>query len=88
MPDSIRVFALSTCIHCKKAKEFLDECGVAYNPVHVDWLTGDERSEILAEMKKYNPAQSFPTIVIGDTVIIGFKKEEIEKAIGKEPAAS
>ena len=88
MPDPIRVFALSTCIHCKRAKEYLDQCGVEYTPVHVDWMTGQERTDILAEMKQYNPAQSFPTIIIGDTVIIGFKKEEIEKALGKEPSAS
>ncbi len=87
MPDNnIRVFALSTCIHCKNAKEFLDQCGVEYECHHVDWLTGEERTNILAEMKKYNPAQSFPTIVINDKVIVGFKKDEIEKAIGKESA--
>jgi glutaredoxin-like protein NrdH len=86
MADNIRVFALSTCIHCKRAKEYLDECGVEYTPVHVDWLTGEERNNTLTEMKEYNPAQTFPTIVIDDAVIIGFKKEEIEKALGREPS--
>jgi glutaredoxin-like protein NrdH len=82
MTQPIRVYALSTCIHCKKAKEFLDQCGVAYEPTHVDWLTGQERSDTLAEMKKFNPAQSFPTIIIGDKVIVGFKQDEIETALG------
>ncbi len=82
MTQPIRVYALSTCIHCKKAKEFLDHCGVAYEPTHVDWLTGQERSDTLAEMKKFNPAQSFPTIIIGDKVIVGFKQDEIETALG------
>lgn len=83
MPQDIRVFALSTCIHCKNAKEFLDQCGVEYDCKHVDWMTGQERTDALSEMKKYNPAQSFPTIVIDDKVIVGFKKDEIEKALGK-----
>lgn len=81
MTPLIRVFALSTCIHCKKAKEFLDKCGVAYEPTHVDQLTGQERSAAIEEVKKFNPAQSFPTIIIGDTVIVGFRQDEIEKAL-------
>lgn len=84
MSDSIRVYALSTCIHCKRAKEYLDQCGVDYTPVHLDWMTGQERTDALTEMKQHNPAQSFPTILIGDTVIVGFKKDEIEKALGIE----
>ncbi|GAB6057165.1 glutaredoxin family protein [Desulfonatronum parangueonense] len=88
MSDQIRVYALSTCIHCKRAKEFLDKCGVEYDCKHVDWMTGQERTDTLAEMKQYNPAQSFPTIIIGDTIIVGFKKEEIEKALGMEPSES
>ncbi|SMP77807.1 glutaredoxin family protein [Desulfonatronum lacustre] len=86
MPAPIRVYALSTCIHCKRAKEFLDQCGAEYTPVHLDWMTGQERTDALTEMKQYNPAQSFPTILIGDSVIVGFKKEEIEKALGIDPA--
>jgi len=82
MSDPIRVYALSTCIHCKHAKEYLDQCGVEYTPVHVDWMTGQERTDALTELKEHNPAQSFPTIIIGDTVIVGFKKGEIEKALG------
>lgn len=82
MAPNIRVFALSTCIHCKKAKEYLDKCSVAYDPTYVDLLTSQERSDALAEMRKYNPTQSFPTIIIGDKVIVGFRQDEIESALG------
>lgn len=82
MSEQIKVFALSTCVHCKKAKEYLDECKVGYTPVHVDWLTGEERNNVLSELKQYNPAQSFPTIVIGEKVIVGFKKDELDQALG------
>ncbi len=82
MSQTVRIFALSTCIHCKKAKEYLDECKVNYPPVHVDWLTGEERNNSLAELKKYNPAASFPTILVGDRVIVGFKKDELDRALG------
>ncbi len=82
MAPHIKVYALSTCIHCKKAKEFLTGQDLTYECVHVDQLTGDERKAIVEEVKKVNPRLSFPTIVIGDTVIVGFQKDDILKAIG------
>lgn len=82
MAPSVKVFALSTCIHCKQAKQFLDEKKVVYECVHVDLLTGDERKQVIEEVKKVNPSLSFPTIVIGGTVIVGFRKDEITSALG------
>lgn len=75
------LYTLSTCIHCRNTKEFLDDKGVAYDCVDVDKLQGDERQRIIDEIKQYNPALSFPTIVIGDHVIVGFKKEELLKCL-------
>ncbi|MCX5829517.1 MAG: glutaredoxin family protein, partial [Deltaproteobacteria bacterium] len=31
---------------------------------------------------KYNPNRSFPTIVIGDKVIIGFNEKALREALG------
>ncbi|MFP4070642.1 MAG: glutaredoxin family protein [Desulfovibrionales bacterium] len=81
MANDVKLFALSTCIHCKKTKEFLDECGTKYECVYVDELKGDERKQVIEEVKKYNPSLSFPTILIGDKVIVGFKKEEIKELL-------
>ncbi|MUM78391.1 glutaredoxin family protein [Pseudodesulfovibrio sp. F-1] len=81
MSDDVKVYALSTCIHCRNAKKYLDECGIKYKCVHVDELTGDERKEIIKEVKGHNPAVSFPTIVIKDKVIVGFHKDQIDEAL-------
>jgi hypothetical protein len=53
-----------------------------YEFVDVDLLEGDERQAILEDVRKFNPKCSFPTIIIGDTVIVGFKEEEIKEALG------
>lgn len=82
--DDVKVYALSTCIHCRNAKKYLDECGVKYNCVHVDELTGDSRKEIVKELKEHNPSVSFPTIVIKDTVVVGYHKDKIDKALEDE----
>jgi glutaredoxin len=53
-----------------------------YEFVDVDLLEGDERQAILEDVRKFNPKCSFPTIIIGDKVIVGFKEEEIKEALG------
>jgi glutaredoxin len=53
-----------------------------YEFVDVDLLEGDERQAILEDVKRFNPKCSFPTIIIGDKVIVGFKEEEIKEALG------
>ena len=78
----IRLFALSTCIWCKKTREFLSSMGVAFDYIYVDLLNGEERAEAVAEVKKYNPSTSFPTLVIGEKSIVGLKEKEIKEALG------
>jgi len=80
--NSVKVFSLSTCSHCKSTKKFLSDCTIKYEFVDVDQLQGDERKAILEDVKKFNPRCSFPTIIIGEKVIVGFKEKEIKEALG------
>ncbi|OFW65327.1 MAG: NrdH-redoxin [Actinobacteria bacterium RBG_13_63_9] len=82
--DQPRVFlyALSTCGHCRAAKKLLDEKGVKYDFVDVDLLPRDELRKVLDEVGKMNPQRSFPTIIIGDKVIVGTRELEILEALG------
>ena len=78
----VKMYTLSTCHHCKAAKKFMAGCGVEFQFTDVDLLTGAEREAILAEVRRLNPECSFPTILIGDTVIVGNNEEKIRKALG------
>jgi glutaredoxin len=80
-PD-VRMYSLSTCSHCKATKKFLNDCEVQYDFTDVDLLEGEERQAILEDVRQINPRCSFPTIIIGDRVIVGFKEEEIKEALG------
>lgn len=83
MPNNnVKLYALSTCIHCKNAKSFLDECDSEYECVYVDKLKGEERKAMVEEIKKINPSLSFPTLIIDGKVIVGFKKDEIKELLG------
>jgi len=80
--EKVMIYTLTTCSHCKSTKKLLDECTVQYDFVDVDLLQGEERAAILEDVKKFNPRCSFPTIIIGDKVIVGFKEKEIKEALG------
>ena len=77
----VQVYSLSTCSHCKATKKFLSDCTVQYDFVNVDEHHGDERKAILEDVKKFNPRCSFPTIIIGEKVIVGYKEGEIKEAL-------
>ena len=82
MPLKVKIFTLSTCSHCKATKKFLNDNGITFEFVDVDQLQGAQRENILNEVIKYNPQRSFPTIIIGDRIIIGFKEDDIREALG------
>lgn len=78
----VKIYSLSTCSHCKSTKNLLSECTVKYDFVDVDLLDGEERAAILKDVRQFNPKCSFPTIIIGERVIVGFKENEIKEALG------
>ena len=79
--QGIKLYALTTCIHCRDTKDYLDKCGIEYECVHVDKLVGEERRQLIEEIKQSNPGCAFPMLLIGPKVIIGFKREEIKEAL-------
>jgi glutaredoxin len=76
------LYALSTCGHCRNAKRLLDENNVEYEFVDVDLLPREEMSKVVEEVRKINPQVAFPTILIGDKVIVGYRELEILEALG------
>ena len=76
------MYTLSTCSHCRATKQLLDSCAVKYEFTDVDLLDIKEREAILEDVKRWNPRCSFPTIIIGDRVIVGYREDEIREALG------
>ncbi len=76
----VMLYALSTCGWCKKTKALLNELGIAYDYIDVDLLKGNEQTAVVREIKKHNPDNNFPTMVINDIkCIIGFKEDDIRQ---------
>ena len=79
--EPARLYALSTCVHCKALIEFLEENRVAFSFVNIDELEGKERRDMVKEVKRLNPRCTFPTLVAGEQVVVGFRIEEIRKVL-------
>jgi len=79
----VMLFALSTCGWCRRTKKLLEKLGVAYEYIDVDQLMGEEKEEVREEITRWNPACSFPTLVIDDDrCIVGFREQEIREVLG------
>ena len=78
---AITLYALSTCVHCKKTKEYLDYCGAKYDCIFVDKLEGEERKQIIEAIKKVNPKLSFPTLLVDEEAIVGSRQDQTKDAL-------
>ena len=79
---NVMLYALTTCSHCKNTKTLLDENNIQYDCLEVDLTQGDEREAAIDEVKKHNPSCTFPTLLVGDKVIVGYRENEIKEALG------
>lgn len=82
MANKVKIFTLSTCSHCKAAKNFLNDHQIAFDATDVDLLEGEAREATLSDVAQYNPQRSFPTIIIGEKIIVGFKENDLREALG------
>jgi len=76
----VRLYSLSTCPTCKKVRKFLDENNIQYDITEVDLLDSGEQWLMSKEVKKYNQAATYPTLVI-EEVILGLDEEAIKEAL-------
>lgn len=76
----VRLYSLSTCPTCKMMKKYLDGNNIKYELIEVDLLDSGEQWVTSKEIKEYNPAVTYPTLVI-EEVIIELDKEAIKKAL-------
>lgn len=78
----VKMYTISTCIHCKAAKRFMKEHDIPHEFTDVDLLDRGEKRAVLAEVRKLNERLSYPTIVIGERVIVGYREDELKEALG------
>lgn len=76
-------YGLSTCVWCRRTRKFLEDQEVTFDYVYIDKLEGQERKDAIEQVRYWNSAVSFPTVVVGDSVcVVGYKPEKLKEALG------
>jgi glutaredoxin len=78
----VLVYALSTCPWCRKTKRYLAEHGIPFQVVDYDLQTPEEQAKMEALMLERGGAISFPWVLFGDTVVVGWNPEEYARLLG------
>lgn len=78
----VHLYALSTCPYCRMAREFLAEHHVAYELTEVDLLEDTAREDAIAKVKRLSGGASFPVLVVGEKVVVGFDQARMAEALG------
>ena len=77
MNSKVIIYSTPTCPYCKQAKEYLLQKGIEYTDIDI---SADEASQ--KEMMEKSGVMSVPVIDIEGTIVIGFDKEKINRALG------
>lgn len=82
---AVILYALSTCVHCRHTRAFLEENNIDFDCTYVDKLEGDAQKQALEKVREVNPRLSFPTMIVGPShvVVIGFNPEAIKEALSE-----
>ena len=76
MHENVTVYTTPTWPHCTHVKEFLSQKGIKYQELNVA-----ENEAAREEMIKKTGRMAVPTITVGEQVVVGFNKNELEKLI-------
>ncbi|HJW97437.1 MAG TPA: glutaredoxin domain-containing protein [archaeon] len=73
----VKVYSTPTCPYCYMAKDFLKENGIAFEDINVA-----EDHAAAHEMIEKSGQMGVPVIDINGTIIVGFDREAVKKALG------
>jgi glutaredoxin-like protein NrdH len=78
----IVLYALSTCIWCKRTKRLLAELGVDYESIDVDLLSSSQAAGVREYLDGITSEGSYPVLVVNDDEVIeGFDEDRIREAL-------
>lgn len=79
----VLIYAISTCIWCKRAKKFLRDQDIEYKYVDIDQCNVEDRSKIKNDILARGGQLVYPTIIIDDKILINnFRIDKIRDALG------
>lgn len=80
----VTIYALSTCLWCKKTKKYFEEKKVPVDAVDYDKQDEARQEEMMAEMHREGCTGSFPFVKIGGACVQGYDPVEFDKLLEKK----
>ena len=74
----VKIYTTNTCTYCDMDKDYMKEKSIGYEEINVE---SDEAAA--KEMIEKSGQMGVPVLEINGKVLVGFNKEEIEKALHK-----
>ena len=74
---NVIVYSTQTCPYCNMVKDYLKEKGVEFEDIDVS-----QDHEKAREMMSKSGQSGVPVVDINGKIIVGFNREEIDKALG------
>lgn len=73
----VKVYSTPTCPWCTRAKDYLEQAGIAFEDIDVSTDV-----EAAREMVKISGQMGVPVLSIDGNVVIGFNKQRIDELLG------
>ena len=76
---TVKVYSKTACPWCHKAKDYLKSLNVKFQDINVG-----EDQDAANEMVEKSGQMGVPVLDVNGTIIVGFDKAAIDKALGKK----
>jgi glutaredoxin len=75
---SVFMYTLSTCPWCRKTKRYFTEHNIPFQYVDYDLQPDREQQKIEQEMTKRGGQLSFPWVLIGEDLVVGWNPSKYD----------
>lgn len=77
----VTIYALSTCLWCKKSRKYFEEQKIPFEAIDYDKQDDKKQQEMMKEMRSEGCSGSFPFVKIGGSCVQGYDPAEFEKLL-------
>jgi len=78
---NVSMYTLSTCPWCGKAKKYFTDHKIPFTDVDYDLQSVQEQEKIEQEMRKRGGPLSFPWVLIGDDLVVGWNPARYDELL-------
>jgi len=80
----VTIYALSTCLWCKKTKKYFEDKKIPFTAVDYDKQDDARQEEMMKEMKTAGCTGTFPFTRIGGACVQGYDPQEFDNLLEKK----